>query len=148
MKVTFLPLIMATLVFLCAGKDTVQASAGAPLLTQEEACDLVYAALHGQKALKLPGFGLDEYSDVHFPRFYGFEGTWDNPSGSVVTDHYAVDSQTGDVWSATVCSEYKSRHLRKLQRLLRKRHGISERDYQRIRVLGPMCDPGEQPTSS
>ncbi len=146
MDVTF-PLIIAMLVVLCTGEGTVRASAGAPLLTQEEARDLVYAALHGQKVLKLPKFALDKYNDVYFPRFYSFEGTWDNPGGSVVTDHYAVDSQTGDVWSATVCSEYKSGHLRKLQRVLRKRHGISEQDYRQIRVLGPMCDPGEQPAS-
>ncbi len=132
-------LIAMVFVLACIQLAAKQKTADQHTITHEEARDLVYGALYGQKVLQLDRFGLDEYNDTYFPRFYVFEGTWNNLSGSVITGHYAVDSLTGDVWETGVCHEYKSKHLRKLQESLRKRHGISAVDYQKLRVRGPMC---------
>jgi len=131
--------VLVVLVLISAQQSAAQTAAAQHTITHEEARELLYGALYGQKVLQLDRFGLDEYNDTYFPRFYVFEGTSNNPIGSVITGHYAVDSLTGDVWDAIVCREYKSQHLRKLQESLRKRHGISARDYHRLRARGPMC---------
>lgn len=117
-------------------------------ISWEQARQLVYKAAENQAATTLPKFGLDSYRDPDFPDFYFFEATWDNPQGSVVIGHYAVDSRTGDVWDGVVCREIQTRSLRRLQQQIRKSMGIDEKGYQRLRRTGPMCSPGEPPLTS
>jgi hypothetical protein len=131
--------VAVVLVVVCAQQLAAQKATDQHAITHEEARELVYGALYGQAVLQLDRFGLNEFNDSRFPRFYVFVGTWNNPAGSVITGHYAVDSRTGDVWDAVVCREYKSKHLRKMQESVRNRQGISGQDYQRLRVRGPMC---------
>lgn len=89
--------------------------------------------------------GLDPLKNPNFPDFYFFEAQWDNPNGSPIAGHFAVDPKTGDVWDAAVCREYVSTDLRKLQRTIRKKISLSETQYHKLRRPGPMCSPGETP---
>jgi hypothetical protein len=108
------------------------------VVSQQEARKLIYKALPSS-TVHLPGFGLDNINAPNFPDFYFFEGQWDNPDGSVVGGHYAVDKKTGDVWDAAVCWEFVSKSLRKAQRTVRKSIGLSEQQYQKLKKPGPMC---------
>lgn len=114
---------------------------GARKLTLDEARQLAYKAVESvESGNKLPGFGLDPYKDDYFPDFYFFEALWDNPGpGSGVIGHYAVDPRMGDVWSAIVCRQLTSVSLRKLQRAMHKRIGLSEKQYRKLKRPGPMC---------
>lgn len=132
----------------CPQQQRHRASSDPPRVSLEEAQRLVYKALEseGAGATKLPGFGLSAYKDPYFPEFYFFEATWDNTGeGSVVIGHYAVDPRTGDVWDAVVCEELDSPSLRKLQQATRKRLGVTQKEYHKLRRPGPMCSPGETP---
>lgn len=64
-------------------------------------------------------------------------GTFTN-CGSVI-GNYAVDSSTGDVWSATECEEESTPELRKLQANVRLRIGLSDSEYHKIKRKGPVC---------
>ena len=109
-------------------------------LTVYEARNLVLAALPS-KTTHLPKFGVDQYQDKNLPRFYFFEALWEGaPNGSAVIGHYAVDSSTGDVFSAiTTCDEKSTPALRKLQAKVRLRIGLSDSEYHKIKTKGPLC---------
>jgi hypothetical protein len=88
---------------------------------------------------KLPRLVLDPNSTASFPGFFIIEAELDNPQGSVIFNHYAVDRRTGDVWGAVICKEYVSQKLRKAQRSLRHRIGLSDERYRSLRRPGPFC---------
>jgi hypothetical protein len=129
-------------VFACAAFAVLDASHPSPhslrVLTVDECRQLALIALD-PAARKLPKLGVDENKNPYFPTFYHFEITWDNPAGSVVVDHYAVDPRTGDVWSDIVCRMIKSQSLKKLQRTMRKQIGLRTGDYIKLKRPGPMC---------
>jgi len=109
-------------------------------LTLNEAQQLARMALTDQ-ARMLPGLDLEGHNSANFRDFYFFIITWGPPrseQGGTV-DQLAVDETTGDVWSALVCREQKSAALMKLQKAIRKRIGLSDRSYRRLRRKGPMC---------
>jgi len=109
-------------------------------LTVDEASELVQTALEEGGATNLPGFGVETEPPNHdYPNFYFFEAMWHNPGKSAVIGNYAVDSRTGDVWNAVVCKEMKSAALRAKQKKIRKRIGLSDEEYGRIKKPGPMC---------
>ena len=117
-------------------------AAGRPrAVSVDEAATLVSAALPS-KLRHLPKFGLEEYQDGHSPKFYFFTAYWAGaPNGSMVIGNYAVDSSTGDVWNAvTECDEQSTPALRKLQRTLRARIGLTDAEYKRIKSKGPLCE--------
>jgi hypothetical protein len=120
----------------------VRAANGPRPLTADEARGLVLEALPS-KSRHLPGFGLDQYQDQNSPQFYFFTATRAGTAGgSAVIGNYAVDSLTGDVWSATTeCEEEKAPTLRKLQAKIRLRIGLSDSDYHQLRIKrkGPLC---------
>src|SRR5579863_4484350 len=91
------------LVLVALQKLTGQQSPNPPTISGEDAGQLVTAALRGSGAASLPGFGLEQAQTNHLSGFIIFDATWDNPNGSVVIGHYAVDLMTGDVWNAIVC---------------------------------------------
>ena len=109
-----------------------------------EANSLIYAFLNSSGCTDR-SCGLDEYTNSYFPQFYFFEATWDNPNGSPIIGHYAVDPRTGDVWDAIVCGRLTSPALIKLQKAVRKQIALTEEKYRRARRPGPMCGPGEKP---
>jgi hypothetical protein len=108
------------------------------VLTLDEASQLVRAALPAA-TLSLPKFGLDKYVYPDYPDLYFFEADWDNPTGSVVWGHFAVDPKTGDVWDAIACREYKSHSLKTAQASMRTQIGLTKKEYHKIRRRGPMC---------
>ena len=111
-------------------------------LTPAQAESLVIAALSKQQR-RLPGIQTEQFRNSHSPRFLFFSVMWAPPanwSGSVVVGNYAVDPETGDVFSATAsCAEESNRKLRSLQRRLRLEQGLSDKDYRRLKTSGPLC---------
>lgn len=120
----------------CAG---IGAQSAPRKLTREEAQDLAFDALTAESR-KLPGLALAKYKEDHFPDFYAFEIIWDNPDpdGSTVVDDVAIDPATGDVWRRGVC-RVQSPALAKSQAAVRKRIGLSDAEYQKLRRPGPPC---------
>ena len=88
----------------------------------------------------MPKFSLDDFTMPGHERFFFIEALWDNPGGSVVYGNYAVDKVTGDVWSAVICREEKSKRLRAAQRQLRRKIGLSDEAYKKAKRPGPLCD--------
>lgn len=116
------------------------ASADPRPLTHAEASDLVTRYLSSRGATRLTGFWLDDIPMEPYPGFYSFSANWANPRGaSVVIGHYSVDRRTGDIWSAVICEEERSRTLRLAQGELRARIGMNRAVYLRVRRAGPMC---------
>ncbi len=109
-------------------------------VSMEEAKELVFKALP-LKMRRLPKFSLDGGLDSDHPGFYFIAAMWEGfPNGSAVIGHYAVDASTGDVFSATVsCDEMSNHAIRKLQAKIRKRIGLSDAEYHKIKGKGPLC---------
>jgi len=119
--------------------STARDSAGQPSVSVEDARKLVLLALP-QATSRLPGLHLDEHNDPHFPAFFFFEVLWNNPNpGSVVAGHYAVDRKTGAVWETMSCRLITSPTIKKQQRVIRRRIGLTEQEYFSIRSKAP-CD--------
>jgi hypothetical protein len=113
-------------------------------INSTEVDELLRAAAEAERpgALKLHGFGFEppyHLPDKYYPRFQIYQATWDNPGGSVNAGFYALDPITLDVWNGVVCEEIKSPKLVSIQRKIRARIGLSDTEYQRLRVTGPEC---------
>jgi hypothetical protein len=106
-------------------------------LTVDEGRELARAAMPPLTA-RLPGVYLDVFKNPYYPDFYFFEITWNSTGDmSPIADHYAVDSRTGDVWKAVICRELKSPALSMRQAVLRKKIGLTPKQYRKIRRRGP-----------
>ncbi len=108
------------------------------VLSVQDARRLVIAAVRTRKT---PGLSLEEYTDKSSPQFYFFTAVWDNPypNGSVVLGNYAVDQVTADVWDAAMaCREISNTAVRKLQREMRSRIGLSHIEYRKKRRSCPL----------
>lgn len=108
-------------------------------VTVDEARELASLALTPEEARR-PGLTFEPYMDKNYPDFISFEVLWDNPvpDGPLVVDDLSVDPQTGDVWRRAGCS-VKSAALVKMQKTLRKKMGLVEKDYAKLRHDGPVC---------
>jgi hypothetical protein len=91
-------------------------------LTPQEALQLVRAVLPANTT-HLPGLSFEEQPQhKHFDDYYVFQVYWNGSDVALGNlGFYMVDPNTGDVWNAVVCREYKTRALRKLQGAARKR---------------------------
>ena len=109
------------------------------LVTDDEARKLVMAAMPSS-AKHLPKFGLEGGLDSHDPRFYVFMAYWAGaPNGSMVIGNYAVDTLTADVWDAVMaCQELSTPALRKLQKEVRSRVGLSQAQYRKVKRRCPL----------
>ena len=58
---------------------------------------------------------------------------------------FDVDVRTADVWSGVICSRFETPSLTKLQRVIRRRIGLTDEQYRRAPATGPICEPGEKP---
>lgn len=114
---------------------TAQSTPPARAVTLPEAEGLVRQALD-PRSLALPGFGLDNYKYPDNPDFYFFEAAWDHPSN---LGHFAVNMKTGDVWDPFLCTRYHSRRLLEFQKVMRKKIGLSEQEYLKLRKQRPIC---------
>ena len=108
-------------------------------ITPDEARQLVLAALPS-RAKRLPKFELEGGLGSHDPRFYFFEAYWAGaPNGSMVIGNYAVDASTADVWNApAACDELSTPALRKLQKQVRSRIGLSPTEYRKQKRRCPL----------
>jgi hypothetical protein len=110
-------------------------------ITNDEARTLVMASLTNQQR-RLPSLGAESYDDPDSPRFLFFTVTWEGlPNGSVVVGNYAVDRNTGDVFSATMsCYEEKNKRLKRLQAQVRSQLHLTRSEYLRLKTNGPLCE--------
>jgi hypothetical protein len=123
-----------------------------PLVGVGEAEHLVMAVLIDEHRNKLPGLVIssEPRQDPDFPSFWILSVDWDErvngeQYGTGHFGYFAVDKMTGDVWVATSCGDYHSPELTRAQRQLRRRLGMSARDYKRLRHDGPYCGCTEPP---
>jgi hypothetical protein len=78
--------------------------------------------------------------DRDFPDFYNIETHDVDANGNYPSlGSFAVDKRTGDIWDLIVCREYMSKSVKKLQQAIRKRLGITEDTYRKLRRPGPTC---------
>jgi len=110
-------------------------------LTVDEAHALVLASLTPEQK-RLPSLGAESFDDPNTSKFLFFTVYWaGTPNGSVVVGNYAVDPNTGDVFSATMsCKEEQNRNLRALQTRIRASLHLPQSEYQRLKTKGPLCD--------
>lgn len=130
-------------VLACLGATTARpAGRDGDKVTTAGAKALVMAALTPEQR-RLPRVEAEVDSPTA-SRFLFFTVTWQGlPRGSVVVGNYAVDSYTGDVFSATVsCYEESNERLRALQRKLRADLHLSRLQYRRLKTKGPLCEDG------
>jgi hypothetical protein len=116
-------------------------------ITVAEASGLVNALLKPDGWTKLKGFVLYQaLFDAQFQGFYFIHAEWDSPSkNSAAIGHFAVERATGDVWDWVVCGQFHSPSLSSAQQALRKRIGLTDAEYLKIRKPGPFCEPNEKP---
>jgi len=69
---------------------------------------------------------LEEGHDRYFPNFYFSEAMYDNPTGSVVLDHYGVDPQSGEEWEIGECKRVESDGVRVFQEKIKARLHLNE----------------------
>jgi len=109
------------------------------VISLEEASDVLFALLKTTSCSDRT-CTLDDYRVKEYPRFYFFAALWDNPNGSPLIGHYAVDVRTGDVWNAVICERFKSPALAILQHTIRERIGLTDVQYRKLRTDGPQCE--------
>jgi hypothetical protein len=120
-------------------------SAAQRTITAKEATDLVDAMLTADGWNELPGFRL--YEAPFGPGYKGYffvHAEHDNPGGGSAIGHYAVEQTTGEVWDWAICLRFTSRALTQAQALLRRRIGLTDAEYRRIRMPGPFCESGQK----
>jgi hypothetical protein len=105
-------------------------------VTLEEAHELVTTFIRDRGS---SGFSLDQYENKYYPGFQFFQVLGDDPEGNI---HYAVDLKTGEVWRGVICGNMTSPSLKKLQKAIRNRIGLTEHEYRKAPKNGPMCEPG------
>jgi hypothetical protein len=117
-------------------------------ITYEEAHDLLTAFL------KVRPLAVEKSGDLGYREFYFFMadmGSLPCPpcarrgeKGVYVGNfqYYAVDRRTGDIWSAVLCERIARHGLSRLQAALRKRIGVTNAEYERLKRPGPLCEPG------
>ena len=110
----------------------------------DEARKLVYALLKPSGCTERT-CDVETISDKYFTQFLFFEALalHSSPNSSLHIGSWAVDPRTGDLYDASVCAEYRNAAVHSLQQQLRKRIGLSEGDYRKLKQRPPMCDPGE-----
>lgn len=83
----------------------------------------------------------DQGPDRQFPGFEAFRGLSNaNPDGGSTVGFIDVDQRTGDTWYDVSCFRITNPVLRRAQRRLRRRLGLEERIYRKIRRPGPYCN--------
>jgi hypothetical protein len=108
-------------------------------VTLEEANELVRAFFrdHGER---IPA--LEEYEVKDYPEFQFFQALWPNPPRhpGQTPLHSAVDLRTGEVWSEDSCENLTSPSVKKLQKAIGTRIGLTADEFLKLRRRGPLCD--------
>lgn len=98
--------------------------------------------------LKLPGDVVEESGDLGYKQFDFFMAIFGSSrpevgdAGVLQVRYYAVDRQTGDVWNSVICQRMATPLLKRLQAQLRKRIGLTDTEYQKLKREGPLCEGG------
>jgi hypothetical protein len=111
-------------------------------ITMDQARALVMASLTKEQR-RLPKVEAEQYGPPETSsKFMNFTVTWEGTQdGSIVVGVYAVDSYTGDVFSATLgCYEFKNRRLKAMQAKIHEILHLSQSEYQRLKTKGPLCE--------
>jgi hypothetical protein len=109
------------------------------VLTVEDARGLVMAGLPKQTR-RLPGLYFEGGKVIEKARCAPFNVLWANRGpGSVHVDLYTVDLQTGALWRGVPIVPVTTPGVVRTQRSLRKRLGITEREYQEA-IEGDVCN--------
>lgn len=108
-------------------------------ITREQARQLVLMALKAQGTpTKSPKFDLENGRDeLDFPEFYNFEAYFDTKTHLATIGFYAVGRKTADIWESVGCHRLDSPAIRRLQRSLRKKIGLTEQEYQKLTSVAP-----------
>jgi hypothetical protein len=119
------------------------------LVSETEAHALAVSTLT-VKAQHLPGmrFGRDEEtanklapSPAISKRFYWFDVTAKVPDEiSPTLGYFAVNKETGDVWSPVPCKRLTSSFIRSFQRRLLRSRRISDQEFRNESIKAP-CEP-------
>jgi len=108
-------------------------------VTMEEANELVRAFFrdHGESN---PYF--EEYEVKDYPGFQFFQALWAytprHPGQTPL--HSAVDLRTGEVWSEAFCENLTSPSVKKLQKAIRARIGLTADEFRKRQRRAPLCD--------
>ena len=114
-------------------------------VSREEASDLVHAYLRSV-GCTAGSCVLEPYHDVVGSDFYAFQGLGSTPKTGFNLGYFEVDPRTADLWSGVVCERYETPAVVRLQKLIRKRIGLTNDEYMRLQRPGPLCDAGEKPS--
>jgi len=86
-------------------------------------------------------FILDRDPDqAAFPEFYFYSANahYDEQSESAPSlGHFAVNRQTADLWDWELCKKLQDPELRSIQTLLRRKLGLSKKEYQKLSKVAP-----------
>jgi hypothetical protein len=126
---------------LCAVFGARSATEGeAQTITTGEARRLVYQALPAE-ARRLPGLTLHLDDGRDKRRWCAvFDVLWANPGlGSVHVAFYSVDMRTAEVWKPVACEHATNPSVRRLQRAIRKRLGVTEAELRAALARNPCC---------
>jgi uncharacterized protein YggL (DUF469 family) len=104
-------------------------------MTVEEASKLVNEVARVHNA----GAEVSKRRDAYDSDFFYFEIIVPNQVASPVVGHFAVNPWTGDVWNPGLCERVTSPSLKKMQRRVRTKLHISEKEYQKLRQRKPIC---------
>jgi hypothetical protein len=137
-------ILIVTILILAGGTPNPVLSAGHEINAPETDA-LVQAAINAEwpHAKKFPGLGVESevQKDVYYPKFRFFYVTWAGSpkGGSAVVGSIAIDPLTADVWNGVMCEEIRSPQVAAIQRKIRRRIGLSDRQYRSLKAPGPLC---------
>jgi hypothetical protein len=138
------PILIVTILILAGGTPNPALSARHEI-NAAEADELVRAAINAEwpQAKKLPGLGFvgEIFPNSDYPRFRFFDVTWDGPHnhGGALVGFIGIDPLTADVWNGVRCEEIRSPQVAAIQRSIRQRIGLSDRQYGSLKAPGPKC---------
>jgi hypothetical protein len=106
-------------------------------LTPEEAKNIVAQGAFSGDA----SYSLWATKDRDQPIFYEVEAAWDNPHGSMIAGHFAVNAETGTLWNlqGSVCNVIANARLARLQRVLRARFTADPRAFAKVSSKRPLA---------
>jgi hypothetical protein len=120
-------------------------------LTLDEARTLAYEAL-SKETKRLPGLTFFTNEDKNLnTRCIDFDILWANPGlGSVHVEFLDVDLLSGEVWGPMMCDHKVNEPLKKLQKSIRVKHGITTEALEEALRQNPCCspDPGAKPMTT
>jgi hypothetical protein len=121
----------------------VQAISAPNEITREEAKNVVKIWLTGQgydtHSLR---FVLDKDPDqTSFPDFFFFSAAYEQEQSVPTLGHFAVGRKSADLWDWELCKRLQAPAVRSIQESLRKRIGLSRRDYRELSKIAPCSEP-------